>query len=58
MVAAEPPPPEPRVAPAPPPPQAPRQAGLSGDDLSKLQAALRELAECRKLIEEAVARPD
>jgi DNA-binding transcriptional MerR regulator len=58
MGAAEPPPPEPRVAPAPPPPQAPRQAGLSGDDLSKLQAALRELAECRKLIEEAVARPD
>src|SRR5689334_328259 len=38
---------------------APRSAseGLGRDDLRKLQSALHELAECRKLIDAAVTRP-
>jgi len=32
-------------------------AGLGRDDLRKLQSALHELAECRKLIDAAVTRP-
>jgi len=32
--------------------------GLARDDVRKLHAALHELAECRKLIEAAVARAD
>ncbi len=34
------------------------RAGLGGEAMSKLQAALNELGECRKLIEAAVARAD
>jgi len=45
--------PEP-AAPAPPAP-VPR---LPREELRKLQAAMHELAECRKLIDAAVARPD
>lgn len=43
---------EPEPQAAPPAPRLPRE------ELRKLQAALHELAECRKLIEAAVARPD
>jgi hypothetical protein len=32
--------------------------GLARDDLRKLHAVLHELAECRKLIEAAAARPE
>jgi hypothetical protein len=32
-------------------------AGIGGEDLRKLQAALHELEECRKLIDAAVVRP-
>jgi DNA-binding transcriptional MerR regulator len=39
--------PEQRSAPPPPPP-----AGLAREDVQKLQAALRELTECRRLLEE------
>jgi hypothetical protein len=36
-----------------------RPAGLARDDVQKLEAALRELAECRRLLEAALAeRPD
>ena len=56
------PPPEPPSvvhAPAAPAPQASTAAGgLMREDLRKLHAALHELAECRKLIDAAVARPD
>jgi len=44
------------VAPAPTAAAAP--AGFNGEQLSRLQAALNELAECRKLIEAAVARTE
>lgn len=37
---------------------APQPSALGGDDLAKLQAALQELAECRRLIDAAVARPE
>lgn len=50
---------------APPPilpleaaPPAPRPAGLPRDDLRKLHAVLHELAECRKLIDAAMQRPE
>lgn len=36
----------------------PAAPGLGREDLRKLHAALHELAECRKLIEAAVARPE
>ncbi len=36
---------------------APGSEGLGRDDLRKLQSALHELAECRKLIDAAVTRP-
>jgi len=39
-------------------PAAARSAELAEEDMGKLQAALRELAECRKLIDVAVARAD
>ena len=58
------PPPEPSpslvmVAPAAAAPQtSPAPGGLMREDLRKLHAALHELAECRKLIDAAVARPD
>jgi len=51
----------------PPPPKPPRptttndnvaRARLDDDGLRKLQAALHELGECRRLIEAAVARTD
>lgn len=52
-------------APPPAPPQQPPAASagsprerLASDDLHKLYAALNELAECRKLIEAAVARAE
>lgn len=35
----------------------PESAGLGRDDLRKLQSALHELAECRKLIDAVVTRP-
>jgi DNA-binding transcriptional MerR regulator len=41
----------------PEPPRPTRVAGFSGEDLRKLRAALHELAECRKLIDAAMARP-
>jgi DNA-binding transcriptional MerR regulator len=44
----------PAVRPAPSSPP----GGLAREDLRKLHAALHELAECRKLIEAAVVRPD
>ncbi len=48
--------PKPALAAAPPrPAPAPR---LPREELRKLQAALHELSECRKLIDLAVARPD
>jgi DNA-binding transcriptional MerR regulator len=46
-------PPEPTV-----PASAAKSAGLAPDDIRKLQSALRELGDCRKLIEAAVARTD
>ena len=46
---------EPEPAPAVPPAPAAR---LPREELRKLQAALHELSECRKLIDAAVARPD
>jgi len=51
----------PLLEPAPPvPPPAPASAstGLAREDVRKLHAVLHELAECRKLIEAAVARAD
>lgn len=47
-------PPEPRAVPAAPS----AQPAFTRADLSKLHAALHELAECRKLIDAAVARPE
>jgi len=32
--------------------------GLADDDLRKLQSALQELTECRKLIDGVMTRPD
>jgi DNA-binding transcriptional MerR regulator len=53
---AEPAPPQPMAAVAP---QAAASAvRLNRDDARKLQAALNELAECRRLIEDAVTRPE
>ena len=50
---------DPGVERAPAPVSAPAAgAGLSREDLRTLHAALHELAECRKLIEAAVARPE
>jgi DNA-binding transcriptional MerR regulator len=48
------------AAPAPTPmkPAPAGNAGLAREDLRKLHAALHELAECRKLIDAAVARAD
>ena len=51
-------PPEPAAAAAPAPPAATVSRGLQREDLRKLHAVLHELAECRKLIGAAVARPD
>ena len=50
--------PEPPMAEPPPPRPASSSAGgaLARDDVRKLHAVLHELAECRKLIEAAVAR--
>ncbi len=45
----------PAAAPAPQPPPSPR---LPREELRKLHAALHELAECRKLIDAAVARAE
>ncbi len=39
-------------------PMAAKGVGLAHEDMGKLQAALREIGECRKLIEAAVARTD
>jgi DNA-binding transcriptional MerR regulator len=51
--------PEPALAPAPPEAAtAVLHGGLDGEGLRKLQAALQELAECRKLIEAATARAE
>jgi DNA-binding transcriptional MerR regulator len=53
--------PEPEPAPAPAPMEAApavSNGGLDADGLHKLQAALQELAECRKLIEAATARAE
>jgi DNA-binding transcriptional MerR regulator len=47
--------PEPQAAAPAPPPPSPR---LPREGLRKLQTALHELAECRKLIDAAVARPE
>ena len=44
--------------PAAPPQRRRRRARLARDDLRKLHAVLHELAECRKLIEAAVARAE
>jgi DNA-binding transcriptional MerR regulator len=41
-----------------PAPAAPTPRALGADDRAKLEAALSELAVCRKLIEAAVARPE
>ena len=49
---------EAKAPPAVAQPAAGRQAGLAEDDMQKLQAALHELGECRKLIDAAVARAD
>jgi DNA-binding transcriptional MerR regulator len=46
------------AAPEPAPPASPAARVLEADDRAKLEAALTELAECRKLIESAVARPE
>jgi DNA-binding transcriptional MerR regulator len=46
----------PAMAKTPVPGTASERDALSPDDMGKLQAALHELAECRKLIEAAVAR--
>jgi DNA-binding transcriptional MerR regulator len=48
------------VPPAPPPPPAPPAPAprLPREELRKLQAALHELSECRRLIDAAVARPE
>lgn len=55
MAQQEPPPqPRPEMALAPPAPS----GGLVREDLRKLQAALHELAECRKLLESTIARAD
>jgi DNA-binding transcriptional MerR regulator len=48
----------PAAEPAPAPPPAPPAPGLASEDLRKLQAALHELGECRKLIAAAVARAE
>ena len=52
----------PKSADLPPEPAAPapaaKPAGLAPDDIRKLQSALQELGDCRKLIEAAVARTD
>ena len=49
----------PQADPPAAPPSAPDNAGgLSAEDRAKLQAALNEIAACRKLIEAAVARAD
>lgn len=57
--ASEPEPPRPEPAPpVPPPPPASASGTLARDDVRKLHAVLHELAECRKLIEVAVARAD
>lgn len=50
----------PVVSPVAPTPTAaaPVPVAFNGEELGRLQAALNELAECRKLIEVAVARPE
>jgi len=53
----QPPVPEP-AAPVMRPAPVSASGGLARDDVRKLHAALHELAECRKLIEAAVARAD
>ena len=52
--------PAPAEAKAPPPAAQPRPRApaLRHEDMRKLQAALHELAECRKLIDAAVARAE
>jgi DNA-binding transcriptional MerR regulator len=40
---------------APPAPPAPLPAGLAREDVQKLQAALRELTECRRLLDAALS---
>jgi DNA-binding transcriptional MerR regulator len=52
IAAAEPPPQAASPSAAPPPLRLPRE------EMRKLQAALHELSECRKLIDTAVARPE
>jgi DNA-binding transcriptional MerR regulator len=54
--AGEPAPPAAEPAPAPPP--LPAAPDLASEDLRKLEAALHELLECRKLIAAAVARAE
>lgn len=44
--------------PEPVPPASPTARALEANDRAKLEAALSHLAECRKLIEAAVARPE
>ena len=48
----------PQAAAPAPQPAPPAPARLPREELRKLQAALHELAECRKLIDAAVARPE
>ena len=50
--------PAPEPAPAPMLRATPAPGGLGREAVSKLHAALHELAECRKLIDSAAARPD
>ncbi len=53
-VASEPAAPEP--VPSPPTPPAAAASGLARDEVNKLHAVLHELAECRKLLDAALAR--